>query len=65
MLPLVIVKVLPAILTPPAPDKVVIEAPEVTALMSKVPVTATPVELAMLPEPDKAKVPALMVVVPE
>ena len=61
---MVIVRVLPVISTPPAPDKVTIDAPVVTALILKVPALATSLELAILPEPDKAKVPALIVVVP-
>ncbi|CAM3794220.1 hypothetical protein POBR111598_10015 [Polynucleobacter brandtiae] len=56
--------VLPAILTPPAPDKVVIDAPLLTALISKVPVTDTEDEVATEPTPDKAKVPAVIVVTP-
>ena len=52
----------------PFPDKVLTLAPDVSAfraLMSKLPLLLTPLELAIEPEPDSAKVPALMVVTPE
>ena len=50
----------------PVPLKVLIPLPvEVIALMSKVPSLLTPLELAMLPEPESARVaPVLMVVAP-
>ena len=50
----------------PAPllDKVLIDAPALVPEISKVPLAATLLEVAMLPVPLKAKVPPLMVVVP-
>ena len=48
----------------PVPDKALTLAPEVVALMSKLPLLLTPLELAMAPEPDSAKVPKVMVVAP-
>ena len=50
--------------TMPAPDRFLIEAPAVVAEMSKVPLSITPLELAMLPAPDRASPPALIVVAP-
>ena len=65
VLPFVTVNVLPARVTPPAPDKVTIEAPVVTPLMLNVPAFATSLDAAIEPEPDSAKVaPLLIVVVP-
>ena len=64
VLPFVIVRVLPAILTPPAPDNVLIDAPDVVELIFSVPVTATEDDAAIEPEPDKDSVPALIVVAP-
>jgi hypothetical protein len=49
------------------PESVVIVAPAVVAEISNTPAalaTFTPLELAMLPAPDNASVPPLMVVVP-
>ena len=50
----------------PAPllDKVLIDAPALVPEISKVPLAATLLEVAILPLPLKAKVPPLMVVVP-
>ena len=49
----------------PLPDKDLTLVPELErALMSKLPLLLTPLELAMLPLADKAKVPALIVVRP-
>ena len=48
----------------PEPVRLLTLAPEVVALMSKIPPLLTPLELAMLPEPDSARVPELMVVTP-
>ena len=50
--------------TPPEPDKVVIEDPNEPVLISKVPVAETPFEDEIEPLPDKASVPALIVVAP-
>ena len=50
--------------TPPAPDSVLIEAPAVVAEISKVPASATPLDVAIEPEPDSASVPAVIVVAP-
>jgi len=63
LLPLVIVRVLPAILTPPAPDKVVIDAPVVVGEISKVPFTVTNVELAIEPLPERIKVASELITV--
>ena len=49
---------------PPAPLKVVMVAPLVVLLISKVPASATPLLLAIEPEPDRLKVPAVIVVAP-
>ena len=49
---------------PPAPLKVVMVAPLVVLLILKVPPSATPLLLAIEPEPDKLKVPAVIVVAP-
>jgi len=48
----------------PAPLKVLIVAPLVVLLISNVPASATPLLLAIEPEPDKLKVPAVIVVAP-
>ena len=48
----------------PLPDKVLTLAPELVALMSKLLLLITPLEVAIVPSPDKAKVPAVMVVAP-
>ena len=48
----------------PAPLKVVMVAPLVVLLISKVPASATPLLLAIEPEPDRLKVPAVIVVAP-
>ena len=50
--------------TVPLPDSVMIEAPGVVAEMSNVPSSATSLELAMVPAPDSASVPPLIVVAP-
>ena len=50
--------------TPPAPDSVAIEAPEVVPEISKVPASATPLDVAIEPEVNSANVPALIVVAP-
>ena len=64
----VIMRVLDPSLTLPTPapllDKVLIDAPALVPEISKVPLAATLLEVAMLPVPLKAKVPPLMVVVP-
>ena len=62
--PLLIVSVLVPSVTAPLPDNVLIEAPAVVPEISKVPLSATPLEAAMLPEPLSAKVPAEIVVAP-
>ena len=49
--------------TPPVPLKETIEIPPLAAPMEKVPALAT-LLLAIVPLPDNAKVPPLMVVVP-
>ena len=64
VLPFVIVNALAPSVTPPAPDRVTIDAPLVVPLMLKVPAFDTSLEDAIDPEPDKVNVPALMVVVP-
>lgn len=64
VLPLVIVRVLPAILTLPAPDKAVIDAPLVAERTSKVPVTATEADVAIEPPSNNFSAPASMVVAP-
>ena len=52
--------------TLPVPDKELICAPSLAALISKVPLLFTKLEAAIAPDPDKAKVaPALMFVVPK
>ena len=48
----------------PVPVKLMTLVPEVVLLMSKLALFVTLLEDAMLPTPDKAKVPALMVVAP-
>ena len=48
----------------PDPAILVTVALDVLALMSKLALLVRPLELAMLPDPDRAKVPALMVVAP-
>ena len=64
----VIVSVLAPKAVAPVPDNVLTLMPEVSAfraLMLKVPLFLTALELAILPEPDSAKVaPVLMVVTP-
>ena len=50
--------------TPPAPDRLTIEAPLVVAEISNAPVAATE-ELAILPPPDSARVPPVIVVMPK
>ena len=50
--------------TPPAPERLTIEAPDVVAAILKPPVAATE-ELAMLPLPESARVPPVIVVMPE
>ena len=61
---LVIVSVCAPNAVVPLPDKLTTLAPEVVALILKLPLLLTPLELAIVPKLDKAKVPALMVVVP-
>ena len=58
------VKVCVPSLTPPVFVRVLMLAPEEVALMSRVPLSSTLLEVAMLPLPDKARVPAEMVVAP-
>ena len=48
----------------PIPDKLTTVAPKVLALMSKFALLVMPLELVMLPDPDRAKVPPLMIVAP-
>ncbi len=60
---MLMVKVLPVMVVAPAPDNVMMEAPLVVALISKVPALATALELAIAPEPESAKVPPLLMVV--
>lgn len=48
----------------PDPAILVTVAPDVLALMSKLALLVRPLELAILPDPDSAKVPALMVMAP-
>ena len=55
---------MPPRLTPPAPDNVAIEVPDEPPLISNVPVAETPLDDAIDPTPDKASVPALIVVEP-
>jgi hypothetical protein len=62
--PLVRVRVFDPRVTPPAPDRVTIDAPDVVPEMEKVPPSETPLELAIEPEPERARVPELMVVGP-
>ena len=61
---LVMVRALPPSSVVPVPNKLTTVAPEVLALMSKFALLVMLLELAMLPDPDRAKVPALMVVAP-
>ena len=61
---LVIVRVLLPNAVVPVPVKLMTLVPEVVLLMSKLALFVTLLEEAMLPTPDKAKVPALMVVAP-
>jgi hypothetical protein len=48
----------------PLPAKLITLVPDVVPAISKLASFVTPLEDAILPEPDKAKVPALMVVAP-
>jgi hypothetical protein len=50
--------------TPPDPVKVVIDAPDAVPAMENVPPSKTPLELAIDPEPDRPKVPDVIVVAP-
>ncbi len=50
--------------TVPVPDRFLIAAPAVVAEMSNAPLAITLLELAMLPVPDSASVPAVMAVAP-
>ena len=50
--------------TEPAPESVVIVAPEVVALISNVAAFETPLEVPIEPLPLKAKVPEVIVVMP-
>ena len=61
---LVMVRVLVPKTVVPLPAKLTTLAPEVVPLMSKLLSLVTPLELAILPAPDKAKVPVLIVVLP-
>ena len=61
---LLIVRVLLPNTVVPVPVKLMTLVPEVVLLISKLALLLIPLEEAMLPEPDKAKVPALMVVAP-
>ena len=63
--PLLMVSVWVPSVTPPAPDSVVIAVPvpDVPEI-SKVPSAATPLESLMLPLPESARVPAVIVVRP-
>ena len=54
----------PPRLTEPAPAKLLMLAPEVVPLISKVPVAVTTEESAMEPLPVRLNVPVLMVVAP-
>ena len=59
------VRVLVPSVTAPLPDNVLIEAPAVVPEISKVPLSATPLEAAILPEPVSASVePELMLLAP-
>ena len=60
----VMVRVLAPNAVVPVPDKLNTLAPALVALMSKLLLLVTPLELAMVPEPDRAKVPSLIVVAP-
>ena len=61
---LVIVRVLPPNTLVPLPAKLMTLVPDVVLAISKLALFVTALEYAILPEPDKAKVPALMVVAP-
>lgn len=58
------VSVRPPRATMPEPVNALMVAPEVVPEISNVPLFTTPLEAAMLPAPDNASVPALMVVLP-
>ena len=61
---LLIVRVLLPNTVVPVPARLMTLVPEVVLAISKLALFVTLLEDAMLPEPDKAKVPALMVVAP-
>ena len=61
---LLIVRVLLPNAVVPVPARLMTLVPEVVLLMSKLALFVTLLEEAMLPKPDKAKVPLLMVVAP-
>ena len=61
---LVIVRVLLPNAVAPVPDRLITLVPELVLAISKLALFVTLLEDAMLPEPDKAKVPALIVVAP-
>ena len=61
---LVIVKVWLPNTVVPVPARLMTLVPDVVLLISKLASFVTPLEDAILPEPDKAKVPLLMVVAP-
>src|SRR6185503_15803454 len=61
---LVRVSVLVPRATLPEPDKVLMNAPELVPEISKVPLSTTPLDEAMLPAPASASVPPEMVVAP-
>ena len=50
--------------TLPEPDRVLIEAPDVVPEISKMPLSVTPLDEAILPVPVSASVPPLIVVAP-
>ena len=50
--------------TVPLPDSVVIDAPALVLEISNVPLSLTPLDVAMLPLPDSARVPDEIVVAP-
>ena len=58
------VSVFPPRAAAPAPDSVVIVAPELVCEMSNVPESATRLEVAIVPAPESASVPPLIVVAP-
>ena len=61
---LLIVRVLLPNAVVPLPDRLITLVPLVVALISKLALFVTLLEEAILPTPDKAKVPSLMVVAP-